>query len=75
MPGSTGIFLANDNDFTAIAGPNKFFAFGFTDGDLAALNLTCEPQLIVPEPQSMALMGMGLLLLGFAARRRVSRAA
>ena len=75
MPGSTGIFLANDNDFTAIAGPNKFFAFGFTDGDLAALNLTYEPQLIVPEPQSIALMGMGLLLLGFAARRRVSRAA
>jgi hypothetical protein len=66
------LFISNDNDFVpGIAGPNTFYAFSFTDADLASGHLTFEQQGVVPEPQTMALMvcGLGMLILGVRRRK------
>lgn len=37
------LFVANDNDFVpAVAGPNRWYVFGFTDAFLASLNLNAS---------------------------------
>jgi hypothetical protein len=65
------LFVSNDNDFVeGIAGPNTFYAFAFTDADLASMNLSYTQQQIVPEPGTIALMAIGAGLLLVAARRR-----
>ena len=69
------LFLANDNDFVqSIAGDNKFYVFGVSDADLAAVGATFAPQAIatVPEPATTAMMLGGLCLIG-ATRRRQRR--
>jgi hypothetical protein len=41
------LYVANDNDFLPdVAGPNRWFVFGFTDADLGALGLSYVPQQI-----------------------------
>jgi hypothetical protein len=63
------LFVANDNDFVAdVAGPNRFFVFGFADSDLPGF----LQQQFVPEPSSIAVLGAGLF--GFALLRRRSKA-
>lgn len=67
------LYVANDNDFVpGVAGDNKFFVFGVTDADLAAVGATYMAQSIaaVPEPESYAMLLAGLGLIGMAARRR-----
>ncbi|MDB5050183.1 MAG: motif putative anchor domain protein [Fibrobacteres bacterium] len=65
------LFVSNDNDFIpGVAGPSQFYAFGFTDADLAGMNLSFVRQEVVPEPQSVVLMAIGLGLLVLAVRRR-----
>ena len=45
------LYMANDNDFIpAVAGPNKFFVFAFTDADLAANGLSLAPQVFNVPP-------------------------
>lgn len=69
------LYVANDNDFVAnLAGANKFFVFGVTDADLLAVGASYTPQDLardaaVPEPRSLALMMLGLLMLGSLHRR------
>jgi hypothetical protein len=65
------LFVANDNDFVeGVAGPNAFYAFAFTDADLASMDLSFTRQQIVPEPGTFVLMAIGAGLLLAAARRR-----
>jgi outer membrane protein assembly factor BamB len=46
------LWIANDNDFLpTVAGPNKFFVFGFTDQDLTALGV--EGGLVQPNYDPM----------------------
>ncbi len=52
------LFVGNDNDFIPdVAGPNRWFVFGFTDADLAALNfnLSYVPQQITERGPDLAL--------------------
>ena len=64
------LFVANDNDFVAdAAGPNQFFVVGFADSDLPGF----VQQQFVPEPSSIAVLGVGLL--GFGLLRRRSKTA
>lgn len=50
------LFVANDNDFIPeVAGPNRWYVFGFTDADLAALGLSYTPQSVVERGPDLAL--------------------
>jgi uncharacterized repeat protein (TIGR01451 family) len=50
------LYVGNDNDFVPdVAGPNRWFVFGFTDADLAALGLSYTPQQITPRGPDLAL--------------------
>lgn len=50
------LYVANDNDFIPdIAGPNRWFVFGFTDADLAALGLSYVPQNLIERGPDLAL--------------------
>ncbi|MEC5218903.1 hypothetical protein RCH09_003878 [Actimicrobium sp. GrIS 1.19] len=74
------LYVTNDNDFVpGTAGDNKFFVFGVTDADLAAVGATYVAQSIavsaVPEPTTSWMLLAGLGLMGFVARRRKSAAA
>ncbi len=61
------LFVANDNDFVpGLAGGNKFYVFALSDADLGA---TFQQQQI-PEPQSLALVLLGLGAVGLAKRRK-----
>ncbi|MBI3229381.1 MAG: esterase-like activity of phytase family protein [Burkholderiales bacterium] len=67
------LYIANDNDFLpSLAGDNKFYVFGVTDADLAKVGATYTAQALpaVPEPETYAMMGLGMLMLGAMARRR-----
>ncbi len=66
------LYIANDNDFIAAAGPNKFFVFGFTDADLARNGYSYVAQDIqpVPEPGTLGSMIFGLCILGLVFRRK-----
>ena len=65
------LFVANDNDFVpGLAGGNKFYVFALSDADLGA---PFQPQQI-PEPQSLALMLLGLGAIGLVKRRKSSSA-
>ncbi len=76
------LYVSNDNDFlsqvpladgTMVDNPNQFFVFGFTDADLAKFGVEdFDPQDVaaVPEPSTWAMMILGFLGLGFAARRK-----
>jgi hypothetical protein len=67
------LYVANDNDFVAAsAGDNKFYVFGVTDADLARVGASYVPQQLpaVPEPETYAMLGAGLALLGAWVRRR-----
>jgi hypothetical protein len=76
------LYVANDNDFLpgdpahpSNPYPNLFYVFGFTDADVASMNLDAyQGQQVVPEPQSLALFGMGFMLLAIVARRKAKRA-
>jgi hypothetical protein len=62
------LWVVNDNDFVpTIAGPNRFFAFGFSDADLPGFE---QQAISVPLPGSAALIGLGFLGFGFFRRRR-----
>jgi Esterase-like activity of phytase len=63
------LFIANDNDFIPdIAGPNKFFAFAFSDSDLPGFQN--QQFATVPAPASFALLSLGLVFAGAARYRR-----
>ena len=67
-------YVANDNDFLTSAGNNNFYVFGVTDADLRAVGATFTAQQFavnaVPEPASLALVGLGLMAFGFLKRRK-----
>jgi hypothetical protein len=64
--------VANDNDFSADSGDNKFFVFGVTDADLARIGASYTAQTLSPVPEAhgygMLLAGMGMICL--VGRRR-----
>jgi len=63
------LYLANDNDFVSdVAGPNKFYVFGFQDGDLPGF--TAQLFSAVPEPSSWAMMILGVAGVGGVLRSR-----
>jgi hypothetical protein len=68
------LYVANDNDFSAEAGDNKFFVFGVTDADLAKAGASYVPQSIsaVPEASSYAMFLAGLCMIGLTVRRERS---
>ena len=50
------LYVGNDNDFVPdVAGPNRWFVFGFTDADLAALGLSYMPQELIERGPDLAL--------------------
>jgi uncharacterized repeat protein (TIGR01451 family) len=50
------LFVGNDNDFvTDVAGPNRWYVFGFTDATLAAMGLSYTPQVVTPRGPDLAL--------------------
>lgn len=63
------LYIANDNDFVSnVAGPNKFFVFGFTDSDLNGSVLVSQQLAAVPVPGAVWLFGSALA--GFIGLRR-----
>ena len=62
------LVVANDNDFSTIAGPNKFYVFGISAADLP----TFQAQSIVPVPAAAVLFPSALGLLGLARRRKLA---
>lgn len=63
------LYLANDNDFVSdVAGPNKFYVFGFQDGDLPGF--TAQLFSAVPEPSAWAMMILGVAGVGGVLRSR-----
>ncbi|MFM9912061.1 MAG: esterase-like activity of phytase family protein [Methylophilaceae bacterium] len=66
------LYVANDNDFVpGVAGSNNFYVFKFTDADLGVTAGFQNQQIAaVPEPESYAMMLLGLGLIGFVARRK-----
>lgn len=67
------LYVANDNDFSELAGGNQFFVFKFSDADLTALSLGAfEAQSVstVAEPGTSALLLGALGLMAGLARRR-----
>lgn len=63
------LFVANDNDFVAdTAGPNRFYVFGFQDGDLPGF--VAQQFSAVPEPASWAMMILGVAGVGGLLRSR-----
>jgi hypothetical protein len=66
------LYISSDNDFvSAIAGDNKFYVFGVTDAELAAVGATYTAQQFgVPEPGSLYLALGAMMLMGGALRRR-----
>ena len=65
------LFVANDNDFVATAGPNQFYVFGFQDADLPGY-VAQQFGSAVPEPASWAMMMIGLGCVGGLLRRQRS---
>jgi uncharacterized repeat protein (TIGR01451 family) len=50
------LYVGNDNDFVPdVAGPSRWYVFGFTDADLAALGLSYTPQQITDRGPDLAL--------------------
>ena len=68
------LYVANDNDFSELAGGNQFFVFKFSDADLSALSLGAfENQAVssVSEPGTYAmLLGALGLMAGFTRRKK-----
>ncbi|MBC7682389.1 MAG: esterase-like activity of phytase family protein, partial [Ferruginibacter sp.] len=61
------LYVANDNDFVpGIAGDNKIFVFALSDADLGAT----FTQQQIPEPESLALVLLGLGMMGGMQRRQ-----
>lgn len=65
------LYVANDNDFNAVAGDNKFFVFKFTDADLGTTTGFMNQQLAaaVPETDTYAMLLAGIGVIGFARRK------
>lgn len=64
------LWVTNDNDFTPdVSGDSRFFVFGFAAADLGVSRFA---PLVVPEPASAGLLGLGLLVLLRVAHRRTT---
>jgi hypothetical protein len=65
------IYVANDNDFVpGVAGPNNFYVFAASDAELGGTYMAQSITPAVPEPETYALMLLGLGLLGFVTRQK-----
>jgi Esterase-like activity of phytase len=65
------LFVVNDNDFIPdVAGPNKFYAFAFSDADLPGFRNQQLALNAVPLPGSVALIALGLTALGVSTSKR-----
>jgi uncharacterized repeat protein (TIGR01451 family) len=50
------LYVGNDNDFVPdVAGPSRWFVFGFTDADLAAIGYSYTPQQLTERGPDLAL--------------------